>query len=352
MPPYTNWEKNKVIINRELAALSKDVEVTVNNAPMNLSERIVSLYELGKNRVITNREIAATKLLVTDDTENAAPLSETRASASEIAGCRLYIQAQQRAERKKKLRQIMKATPLPQMKLATHQGCHKKSNNCRASSVKHFLNLYEQGKNKVTADRELDSKFSHNTGYLCNEETNASYASIRQVELYEMGKTRLNNKRINAQENDIANDCKLASQPLKKVVANATMLKLYEMSREVQESGRDHREGIAASKLSMNMNVHLESQPQKKIFPNDTMKKLYSMSELMQQNGKKRRENIVSGKEETNMKMDLAPKPSKVITPNATMIKLYAMSKPMQENGKDRRDEILLSKAGFPVVKV
>ena len=121
--------KNRVLINRELAAikLPEDDAVVANLDSAKPSKRIIALYELGKHRVTNNRESATARTLTTDTyAANIAILSGNEASPSEIAGQRLYIQAQLTSEKKVKMRRIARETPLPQMKLATqHPKCQK-----------------------------------------------------------------------------------------------------------------------------------------------------------------------------------------------------------------------------------
>jgi len=297
--------KNRLTVNRELAATKlKDYTVIVNAESIRPSERISALYELGKSRVMANRELAATKLLTPDNgVAYALTLSGTKVSVSEIAGRRLYIQAQISAERKNRLRQIARATPPPQMKLATQQGSHKKSIEWGTTPLEHYFALYEQGKNRVAADRELEIKCSENKAGLSKEEVHPGYASIRQMEQYEMGKQRLVNERMNEkQHTDNIHDVNLSPQFLTTIVANATMIKLYEMSKKMQENRKEYREE--------------------------------------------------NGEEDANMDIHLTSHSSKEITPNATMLKLYAMSRQMQAHGKERRKEIIHARVDFPIIKV
>jgi len=152
--------KNKIILNRKSVALNSEVdEVTVDIGSIRQSQRIIDLYELGKHRVILNREIAATNLFpVNNLATNVAALSETKASASEIAGRRLFTQAKQSAEKIDKLRQLARETPLPQMELATKQQSHIVSidrKKYRKVKYHRIATLYDLGKNRVMARREL-----------------------------------------------------------------------------------------------------------------------------------------------------------------------------------------------------
>jgi len=299
--------KNRVMVNRELAAIKPKINtVVVNIKSARPSERIIGLYELGKHRVMINREMAATKLRTTDNrAAHVAALSDAKAGASEIAGRRLYTQAKRSAERKNKLRQIARSIALPQIKLATQQRNNEKSIDWGTSPIERFLALHKEGTNRVAADRELETGVSENKTNLSNEQINAGYASMRQMELYEMGKKRLIDERLNQkQHSDTILDIDPPSKLGTAIVANATMIKLYEMSKEMRE------------------------------------------------NGKKRCEEIVSGKEGMYTDIQLTPRPSKDIAPNATMIKLYAMSKLMREHGRERREEIVHAKVDFPVIKV
>jgi len=179
--------KGRVAVKREVAATKfKTDRVIVNTISKKPSKRITALYKLGKDKVMINRKLAALKLRISDDrAKNIAALSDTKASASEAAGRRLYLQAQLRAERNKKLIQKVRATPSPQMELATHKPMKR-----RKSSIKHFFALYEKGKNQGRANIKLETKGSENKKGPSKLKTIARYANIRQSQLYELGRQR------------------------------------------------------------------------------------------------------------------------------------------------------------------
>jgi len=266
------------------------------------SKRVTALYELGKSRVTTNRQLAVTRLIPHNQMANIAALSDTKASASEIAGGRLYNQAQLRGERNKILEQKSRVTRQPQMEMATQQRNNDKPIKWGTSPTERFFALYEHGKNRVTADRELEIKCSKNKADTSNEDIIHGYANMRQTELYELGKQKLISERIIAKKrSDLMNDYSISSQLLTAIVADATMTKLNEMSKEMQENGKERRE---------------------------------------------------ERREEINTEIYKAPHSSKEILPNATMVKLYSMSQLMQENGKERREKIFDARVNFPVLKV
>jgi len=186
--------KGRVAVKREVAATKfKTDRVIVNTISKKPSKRITALYKLGKDKVMINRKLAALKLRISDDrAKNIAALSDTKASASEAAGRRLYLQAQLRAERNKKLIQKVRATPSPQMELATHKPMKR-----RKSSIKHFFALYEKGKNQGRANIKLETKGSENKKGPSKLKTIARYANIRQSQLYELGRQRLVDKKLN-----------------------------------------------------------------------------------------------------------------------------------------------------------
>ena len=264
--------KNRVIVNRELAAIKPKVNTVVIVTKLGRpSARIVGLYELGKHRVMTNRDMAVTKLHTNDNwAAHVAALSDTEVGTSEIAGHRLYTQAQQSAEKKYKLRQIARSTPPPQMKLATQQRNNKKYINWGTSPIERYFALHEEGTNRIAADRDLETRISENKTKASNEGRKAGYASMRQMELYEMGTKRLLGERLNQKS-----DTKLDIDPHYKlgtpIVANATMIKLYKMSTEMQENGKKHCEEIASGKEQMNISIKLTARPSKDIAPNATM---------------------------------------------------------------------------------
>jgi len=198
--------KSKVSINRKLAATKlKTNRVILNSESNRPSERITGLYELGKSRVTTNRRHAAMKLRTSNDrAKKTAVLSNKKASASETTGQRLHIQAQSRAERHKMRIQNIKATPSPQMKLATQRRSHKKQIKRQTPSMKRLSALYEKGKNRVRANIELELKVKsaeNKPESSSNKKTIARYATMRQSQLYELGRQRLVNKKLNEKRN-------------------------------------------------------------------------------------------------------------------------------------------------------
>jgi len=299
--------KNRVTVNRKLAATKLHSDrVTVRKGPTKPSKRISALYEIGKSRVNTSRKLAARKLVESNNRAvKVKASSNAKRSPSEIAGGRLYVQAQLRAERKEKRKEKVRATQPPKMELATKQRSNDKPVDWGKSPPERFFALYEQGKDRVTADRVLEIMGSGNKADSANEEIIPGYANIRQMELYELGKQKLLNERMSEkQHSDTIHDDNISSQLLTTIVANTTMIKLYEMSKEMQE------------------------------------------------NGKGRREDIICAKDKNSIANLHAHRTSKEIVPNATMVKLYAMSQLMQEHGKERREEIYDARGNFPVLKI
>jgi len=335
--------KNRVVINRELVASKRKAITFINVEYIIASERIVALYEHGKNRVKSNRELAAAKLLTIDNrVANVAALSDFKASVSEIAGQRLYVQAQQSAKKKSEIRKIARTAPLPQMELATQEGSFKKPIDWGTSPTERFLSLYEQGKIRVTTDRELEIKISEGKADLHDENIIAEYANMRQIKLYEMGKKRLLDEKLNSNQENVCNKKVLIGH------ANARQIKLYEKGKQKLLNKR-----LIEKQQIDNINDYIVSSQLCTVTDaNARMIKLYEMSKEMQEDGKARREEIICGKEDMNKDTLMSSSQSKNIAPNATMKKLYAMSKLMQEDGKERRDEILHSKIGFPDMKV
>lgn len=189
-----------------------------------ISKRINALHELGKNRIMVSRELAASKLFQADNPAvNAAILSDTRVSRSEIAGNRLYDQARQSGQKKFKVRQTVRTAPLPQMELATHHSRRETSPTDR------FLALYEEGRNRIVADRELETKKLKKRKYNDFSAKTASTidANVRQVQLYEIGRQKIINQRLNDKHHD---------EPLHKKkkarYANDRQANLYEMGRK------------------------------------------------------------------------------------------------------------------------
>ena len=150
--------KSMSIVTKKIDAKRSKVDtVTVDIESMRQPQRIIDLYELGRNRVISNRAIAATNLREVDDlAANVAALSETKPSVSEIAGRRLFIQAKQSAERREKFIQLLRENRLKEMELMRQERRDIVSvnwNNFRESQ--RINNLYELGKKRVMAKREL-----------------------------------------------------------------------------------------------------------------------------------------------------------------------------------------------------
>lgn len=334
--------KSRVTDKRELASMKLKIDsVNLNVESIRTSDRITALYELGKSRVMINRELAATKLRTIDDLEaNIATLSDKKMSASEIAGLRLYTQALLSAERKEKMRQVAKAAQPPQMKLAAHHG---KPLYWGSSATERFFALYEHGKNRVTADRKLETKASVTKSDLSNEGMIAEYASTRQTQLYEMGKKKLLNEKLNKKPSIVLPDEIMCAGD-----ANPRQLQLYEMGKRRLINNRLH----AQKETDILDDDVLSSQLLEAIVANPTMVKLYEMSKDMQENGKVRREEIICGKKGKNEKNKMSSHPVQVMSPNTTMTKLYALSTVMQEHGKERRDEIVHSKINYPIMKV
>jgi len=202
-----------------------DNSVTVNILSLRISERIITHNKNRKNRLTVNRELAGAKLFRTDNlAANVAALSDTSSSVSEIAGHRLYIQAQLSAEKKETVIHTVRSTPPPQLELATQQ--RSSSIDWGRSSTERFFALYEQGKNRIKADRELEMRFSVNRD-LSNRKIIARYASVRQIELYGMGKKRLLNQ--------ITNEKKLKGLFDEKIIAryaNKRQVELYGMGKQ------------------------------------------------------------------------------------------------------------------------
>lgn len=283
--------KKKVIAKRELATSKAKTEaVVINIESIILSQRIVALYELGKKRVIVDRQLAAAKLVPIDNlTVNVNSISDTIASPSEIAGQRLFIQAKQSTERLAKLRQKAKETPLPQLELETKKRSDMMSVKWGTSAIERFLMLYEKGRSQVAAERNIKIKVLNERVNL-SEKVDTGYASTRQLELYMMGTQRLIHERLGEKQNNDSNN--LSSKLQTKIEANATMLKLYELSKKQQESGKQRQ--IMRDEERMNLSMHQTSCSSSEIVPNATMVKLYAMSEIMQDHGKQRREKIAS----------------------------------------------------------
>jgi len=197
-----------------------DNSVTVNILSLRISERIITRNKNRKNRLTVNRELAGAKLFRTDNlAANVAALSDTSSSVSEIAGHRLYIQAQLSAEKKETVIHTVRSTPPPQLELATQQ--RSSSIDWGRSSTERFFALYEQGKNRIKAMR-----LSENSN-LSNRKIIARYASVRQIELYGMGKKRLLNQ--------ITNEKKLKGLFDEKIIAryaNKRQVELYGMGKQ------------------------------------------------------------------------------------------------------------------------
>jgi len=283
--PLYSFGKSRLTVRRNMPAT-----ISIDPKPSKASKRVTSLYELGKSRVTSSRQLAATRLIPNNQMAKITALSDTKPSASEIAGGRLYNQAQLRGERKKVLGQKARAIRKPQMEMATQQRNNDKPIKWGASPTERFFALYEQGKNRVTADRELEIKHFKNNADTSNEDITHGYANLRQIKLYELGKQKLISERISAkQHSDLLNDYSISSQLLSAIVADANMTKLNEMSKVMAENGIDRREESIEDK---NTEIYKAHHSSKRILPNATMVKLYSMSHLMQEHGKERREKI------------------------------------------------------------
>lgn len=189
-----------------------------------ISKRINALHELGKNRVMVSRELAASKLFQVDNlAANAAILSDTRVSRSEIAGNRLYDQARRSGQKKFKVRQTVRTAPRPHMELATHHGKRETAPTDR------FLALYEEGRNRIVADRELAVKKMKKRKYndFTAKPASASNANVRQVQLYEIGRQKIINQRLNDKYHDEPSYKKKNAR-----YANGRQANLYEMGRQ------------------------------------------------------------------------------------------------------------------------
>jgi len=149
-------------------------------------------------------------------------------NASQISGQRLYKQAQERNERIDDLRQISRTTPIPKMKLATQN--HETPLNWGASPNERFLALYEQGKNRLSSQRQLCKKLSRkNVQSSLNGP--ARYANARQAKLYEHGRQTLINSR-KRKLNDTETRDERSDVNTKAGYANTRQIELYELGKQ------------------------------------------------------------------------------------------------------------------------
>jgi len=354
--------KNRVKGNRKMA--TSRIQTSTAVIPKKSSIRINALYELGKSRVTHNRKLATSKLKTSEtrQTESSVSVSEIagrrlyrQALLSEKRKADLRLKARE-CERKSQEKRSSEATLDTDRLFNLYELGKKRVNNKRkraeeknkiepSTIVAEHANtrqteLYEMGKRKlfevVTNKRKREEETSK-AGLLTIITVDAN---TRQTELYEMGKRKLfevvNNKRKREEETS-----KAASSPIIAEDANTRQIQLYEMGKKKLIKAKQEHEPTKNDDS-------LESLLSRNIIANATMIRLYESSKVTQQNCEDRRkEKEVFIKENTTSILA-----SKLLGPNKTMKKLYDMSKEMQQDGKERREEIICSKVNFPVLKV
>jgi len=199
---------------------SKNDEIIVNIESIN-----------GSNTVLTTREQPALKEAKGGNGNNTNIVPHT--STSQIVGQRLHGEAQRRSQRMAYLRKVSR-TIEPELEL--HTQSYERPSNWGASPSERFLVLYEQGKNRISFDRQLHKERSEERAPTWNEVT-ARYANVRQVNLHEHGRQRLIDRRQRAKKTE---NC--AEVPVRKVIARFASLRLtrlYELGKHRVEKGRD-----------------------------------------------------------------------------------------------------------------
>jgi len=205
----------------ELPTKSKDYGIIVN---------IESIS--GKNRVLKTRELSALKVLTGGNHDKNTGISP-RTNSSQIAGQRLYSQAQQSSEKIAYLREVSRSST-PVMELYTQS--YETPLNWGISPSKRFLALYEQGKKRVSSDRQLHKELSEENVPSLNKLT-ARYANVRLVNIYEHGRKRLLERK--QQSNVTENYAGVADVKTTARYANMRQVQLYELGRQRVEKGRN-----------------------------------------------------------------------------------------------------------------
>jgi len=156
-----------------------------------------------------------------------------RSDASRIAGQRLYSQALERSQRIAYLRQLSRTSTLG-MELDTQS--FETPVNWGASPSKRFLALYEYGKNRLTSERQLHKEKSLKRASSALNEVTARYANARTVNIYERGRQRLIDRKLQqnvvenyAGESHVKNPARFASLRLRR---------LYELGKNRVEKRR------------------------------------------------------------------------------------------------------------------
>lgn len=214
--------------NHRMNTTSKEDRIIVNIESLN-----------GKKRTTPTSESGAIKVSRANRSKSAS--ASYRSNGSQLAGQRLYNQAQQRSQRIDCLKQISRTTN-PDMKLYTQS--YEPPLNWGASAGQRFKSLYEHGKNRLLHDKQLRKiRFRENIKSSLNEVT-ARYANARLVKIYERGRQKLMNDR--KRQLETTENCTELSD-VRKVAgyANTTQIDLHELGKQRIIKGRNiNRENL------------------------------------------------------------------------------------------------------------
>jgi len=217
--------------NHRINTTSKEDRIIVNIESLN-----------GKKKMTPTSESGAVKVSRANRSKSASA-----SYGSQLAGQRLYNQAQQRSQRIDCLRQISR-TSNPDMKLYTQS--YEPPLNWGASAGERFKFLYEHGKNRLLHDKQLRKiRFRESIRSSLNEVT-AKYANARLVKIYERGRQKLMNDRKRQLE-AIENRAELSDVRKVAGYANTTQIDLHELGKLRIIKGRNiSREVVRHSQKS------------------------------------------------------------------------------------------------------